>query len=290
MFGATGSNLPYRQRRDLARSQQLRDLTRRRPDLANQAPWSMRDQNTWNRDFLGGVPRRFEELEDSPLSSMSSDNVNYGSPYTPDFRRRNHSLPRKGVPFDEAADAMSQAIQFAIEHCKGIRKHFEDDVERSSISLWSPPKVIDALWAMNVEWNGVNAAQREPNPSQQPSPEVVTYQSIAKRLFRALEELKTSGRPRMEYFEDNGSKLSPAVVRSTLNKFYGSMQGIEVIVKSVRKDRKLMERLIKELESAAELLTDIEDLWRPAVKSRRGKARARWEDDEDFVWPDYRGE
>lgn len=297
MFGLTGTDIPYRGRKDLARAQQLHGLTRRRTGpsspLIDDLWMPMLAQDLWRRDFAGRGPsrfNRFEELEDVSLPrSMPSNDIRYGSPFAKDSKRRaEHTC--EIVHFEQAADALCQALHFAIKHCKGIQEHFEGEVERSSISLWAAPKVVDALWAMNVDWNGVDLAALEKNPNQQPSSEVVTYKGVAKRLMCALDDMKSSGRPRLEYLDEAGSKLSPEVFRTTLNKLQVTMQGIEELMQSVAKDRSLMEPLIKDMMGATSLLADIEDLWRPPKQPVGGKARSKWGEDDDYVWPDYHGE
>ncbi|KAK5124475.1 hypothetical protein LTR85_001692 [Meristemomyces frigidus] len=289
MYGMGGTNLPYRERKDLAH---MRGLSRKMPGFAGPSFGNM-----WtpmgNQDFYGrgppGMHNRFEEFDDSPLPRMPSDNSGYGNPYAKGTKSRTEYSSRNTVSFDKAADALFQELQFAIEHCKGVRDHFARQVERSAISSWCSPKVVDALWTMNAEWTGIDLASVERNPTMQPIPGVVTFTAIAKRLSDALKDLKAAGFPRMESLEDR-SNVSPEVVMSTLKRLQVTTQGIEHLMQSVRKDRRVVEPLVKEMEAAVALLGDIEDVWRPATKPRAGKARAKWDDDDDFVWPDYRGD
>ncbi|KAK4545138.1 hypothetical protein LTR36_003689 [Oleoguttula mirabilis] len=299
MFGMTGTNLPYRSRNDLAQAQNLRGLSRRRPGPGN--PYiddicmPMLNQEFWGRDFRRGMPQgvnnRFEELEDSPYPrSMSSNNVGYGSPYAKDSKQRSKYTSREAVSFEKAADALCQALHFAIKHCKGIRGHFEGAVEQSSVSVWAPPRIIDSLWSTYLQWNGVDLALLHGNPNQQPSQEVVTFKDVAQRLTGALGDMRSCKGPRMEHLDGSGSKLSPEVCKTTLKKLHVTMQGVEELMRRVSKDRKLMEPLAKELMAATGLLADIEDLWRPTVKRATGNNGSRWNDDDGYEWPDYRGE
>jgi len=255
----------------------------------------MYDHDPWRRGLMGRSPpgfSRFEELDDDrPLPrSMSFGDFGYGgNPYNKDSKSRAEYSLRETVPFDKSAAALWDALHFASKHCRSIRDHFERDVERSSIAAWASPKVVDALWRMNLEWNGVDP--RDPKQKSS-SPETVTYRNVVGKLLSALEDMKKSKRPPTEHLEAGGSKLSPQLLSMTLKKLHVTAQSIQELMYSTMKNRQLMESMIRNLTVAVSLLGDIEGLWRPSAKPvGSGKAQARWEDEEDgYVWPDYRGD
>ncbi|KAK5131156.1 hypothetical protein LTR08_001242 [Meristemomyces frigidus] len=302
MFGMPGSELPYRGRKDLARAQQMRGITRRRGGPASppmDSMWlPMLKQDYWRRDCLGSsvvlanMPSRFEDISDRhqlPRPIFPSE-LGYGSSFAQDPKRRAQATPREPLPFDQAADALCQAVHFAVKHCKSIRDAFEKEIERSTISLWAPRAAVDALWSMKLEWNGIDLALLAQNANQQASPDVVTYKAIAARLFSALEDVNAAGQPRADCFEESSpSKLRPEVFRVTVKKLLVGMQGVEELMQAVRMDRTLMAPLVKDLKAVAVLLGDIEELWRPTVRTGVGSGRARWED-EECTWPEYQGE
>lgn len=291
MFNMTGTHLPYRSRKDLARAHQLRGLTRRRTGgPAIEDTWTpLLDPNMWRRDYVAPSVNRFEELQEDMLPrSLSSNDLGYGSAFAKDSQRR-AEYAREEVPFEVAADSLHQALQYAIKHCKGLRDHFEKVVD-PSVSLWAPPKVIDSLWSMMLEWDGVDLAAREKTMNQQPFHDMVTYRSVVRRLRDGLEDMRVCGRPRLEYLEEAEAKLSPEVFRNTMNKLQVTVRGVEELMQSVRKDRSLMEPLLKDLAAASQLLTDVEELWHPRRRYATPKARARWEDEEDYIWPNFHGD
>ncbi|TKA74087.1 hypothetical protein B0A55_05219, partial [Friedmanniomyces simplex] len=289
MFGMPGSSLAYRTRKDFARSQQLRGLTRRRtagPSIEDVYVPSATN-NPWQRNMYGytsPLSSRFEELGDEPLPRSSAFNSSstpgYGPPFaTKDSKRRAadyhpREREREPVPFAQAAETLCQALEYATKHCRGIREHFEKEV--ASISLWASPKAIEALWGMKTEWDGVDQGVREKTAYQQPQPagDVVTYKSVVERLLAALEGMKKCERPRVvdrmmegEEGEGEGGKawppaeLSPEVFRYTMKKLEVTLRGIEELMGSVRKDRRLVEPLVKDLGSAAALLREVEEVW-----------------------------
>ncbi|TKA43351.1 hypothetical protein B0A54_05833 [Friedmanniomyces endolithicus] len=284
MFGMPGPNLAYRNRQNMARSQQLRGLTRRRP--AGPSAEDMYVPNTanpWQRNMYGyasPLSSRFEEVGDEPLprSVAFSSTSSYAAPFAKEPRRRAESS-RESVPFDKAADALCQALEYAAKHCQGIKEHFEKDV--APLSLWAPPKAIEALWTMKADWDGADQRAREKTAYQQPAGDVVTYESVVGRLLEALGEMRGCGRPRVELLgEGKGeAELSPEAFRYTMSKLDMTLRGIEDLMVSVRKDRRLVEPLVKDLVAAAGLLRSVEELWMPP--RRTGKYRARAESDEE---------
>ncbi|TKA83681.1 hypothetical protein B0A55_00314 [Friedmanniomyces simplex] len=302
MFGMPGSSLAYRNRKDLARSQQLRGLTRRRtagPSIED--VYVPAAANPWQRNMYGytsPLSSRFEELGDEPLPRSSAFNSSstpdYGPPFaTQDSKRRAADYSREPLPFAQAAETLCQALEYATKHCRGIREHFEKEV--ASISLWASPKAIEALWGMKAEWDGVDQGVREKTAYQQPQPagDVVTYKSVVERLLAALGGMKRCDQPCVvdRMMEGEGGKagppaeLSPEVFRYTMKKLEVTLRGIEELMGSVRKDRRLVEPLVKDLGSAAALLREVEEVWvLPRRRSAAGKYRARAEsDEEDYV-------
>jgi hypothetical protein len=336
MFGIPGVDIPFRSRKDLARAQHLRGITRRRhghggmvppmpiphmppmPDDFWMATMPMMSQGPRRPDSFSRNPgsgfRRFEEvLEDPParpakMPPMHPNNIpfdfgyGYGSPPAKKVgnEKNGRGIPhhhyhagagKEAVPFDAAADALCQALQFAVRHCKGILEQFDAEIAKASIAAWAPPKVVDALWAMRLEWDGVDLAEAEKNPNLSSKrstgkQDTVTYTEIVKRVLGAREDFKTCARPQIEWLEEVESTLSPEVFKNTMKKLEVTMSGVEKLMQSVRKDRALMEPLVKDLMAATSLLEDIEDLWVPARKHAAGKGgRTRWEDDE-YDWVD----
>lgn len=299
MFNMMGPSLPHQSRKDLARAHHLRGLTRRRhPGPSTEDIWvpmPAPNSTRWQQGVFGNnslLSSRFEDLSDGPLSRQPGSApgpFGYGSPFAEHSKRRTE-YSHEAVSFDKAADALCQALEYATKHCKGIKEHFEKEIVGSSISLWAPPKVVDALWAMKVDWDGVDLAAREKTTNQQPSPDIVTYRSVFERLLTAMEDMEVCGRPRFEYVEDAGSKLSPEVFRNTMNKLQVTLRGIGELMHSVRKDRSLMGPLVKDLVSATALLADIDKAWTPRHRPAASRARAHWADEVDEVWPQYHGE
>ncbi|KAF2773716.1 hypothetical protein EJ03DRAFT_347684 [Teratosphaeria nubilosa] len=300
MFAMAGLDLPYRNRKDASRASSVRGFSRRRhgasPTTAlDQSLWMpMMSPDLWRRDFVGrgatpapGISG-FQSPESMPFfrATQPQTEQKYGG----SDRRYGRSASDRGeygLPFDQAADALCQALHFAIKHCQNLRESFNQEVVKSTITSWAPPKVVDALWIMKLDWDGIDSSEAERAPNAQRTPETVTFKDVVTNLFKAREALKTCARPRVEYFGEADSKPSPEVFRNTMKKLECIMSGVEEMMKSVRFDRSLMEHLVKDMTAATALLGEVEDLWLPARKQRAAeKARTKWEE-ENYVWAEY---
>ena len=252
-------------------------------------PWM--DQELWRQDLLGGPSgfNRFEEVDDaSGTRSADSSDASYDGLYVNDPRKR-ADYSRESMSFDKATSELSEALHYAVKYSQGMLDQFEREVIRTSLSAWVPPKLIATLWTMKVEWNGVHAAEADKDANTQPAKDVITYRGVVKRVIGALENIRAAGPPSVDIIEQAGSVLSPQVCRNTMKKLHVTLQGIEELMQSVRKDKNLMQPLVKEFGAAQSLLSDVDVLWAPKKQSSASRSRAKWEDD-DFAWPDHRGE
>ncbi|KAK5743442.1 hypothetical protein LTR17_002617 [Elasticomyces elasticus] len=291
MFGLPGTSLPYRNNKDLARAQRLRGFTRRRTPGPSIEDVYMPNTNPWQRNpyaYASPLSSRFEELGDEPLpvrstTSSNSNSSGYGNTFPKDSKRRpEYPRERSPVPFDKAADALCQALEYASKHFRGIKEHFEREV--SPIAYWAPQKAIDALWTMKADWDGIDLTTRERSSYQQPASNVTTFKAVVERLTEALRNMKMCGRPRGDWTEQQRQEVSPEVFRYTMNKLEVTLNGIGELVQSVRKDRRLVEPLVKDLISATALLRDVEESWSPRRKSSSGYQARAESQEEDYAW------
>ncbi|KAH9826730.1 hypothetical protein Tdes44962_MAKER09976 [Teratosphaeria destructans] len=303
MFAMTGLDLPYRHRKHGSRASSVRGFSRRRHGVSptptpDQHLWMpMMSPALWHREFLGrgATPtpgtsgsQRPDAMPCARAMRSPTEQRDGGSDgrYGRSAGHRGAYGPREAVPFDQAADALRQALHVAMKHCQNIRERFDHEVVDSTIASWVPPKFVDALWSMNLDWDGIDARDAEQAHHAQRTPDTaVTYNDVMTNLFKALDALKTTGRPRVEYPGEAESKLD--VFRNAMKKLQRTMSGVEGLSTSVRFDRALMERLVKDMTAAEALVGDVQDSWRRARTHRAAeKARARWADEED-VWAEY---
>ncbi|EMC95821.1 hypothetical protein BAUCODRAFT_505304 [Baudoinia panamericana UAMH 10762] len=237
-------------------------------------------------------PRSYEDLSDNNVltPAFSAFSLGRADGVAQANRARGARRYQGAVPFERAVDTLCQALHSAMKHCKGIKDHFDKTIEASSIALWAPPRAVDALWTMNVEWDGVDRSRRAHFPEQQPAPEVVTFQGIIARFENAMKAMAHCSGPRLDYLEYADHKLSPEVFRNTLSKLKVTLKGVEELMQSVRKDRGLMEPLIKDLMAATQLLDDIGPLWVPRPRTTAAKSRRWMQEGDDHERPWYRGD
>ena len=248
---------------------------------------------------MGRMPARFNRFEavdeddftPRPMPGSSSGSYGgYAGPSSKSSARRSAGLGSyEEPPFDQAAKTLHQALTHGIQHLRQLRNSFEKQVEKSGITMWAHPDVVDELWTMKLEWNGVNLAGAENNSNLQPLPEVVTYRSISKKALAALKDLEHCQRPKQDLVDALGKRLSFEVLRTTMRKLEVSRLGLEELFKAVTKDRTLMEAVLKEMQAAVSLLADLEELWM-AKSTVHGKGRGRARTDKDkegYVWAHY---
>ncbi|KAK3669625.1 hypothetical protein LTR78_010500 [Recurvomyces mirabilis] len=285
MFGMPGVGLPYRNRKDVARAQNFRGWTRRHPARSTEEMWTpMSGAMPWPRSMYGAgasVPNydRFEELEEVPIRHpLSASGMAFRSP-----KHRGgsgHNL----IAFDKAAEALYEALQYAVKHCKAIKEQFENEVIQSSIVQWVPPNMMIALWTMKIDWDGSNAATQDGAAAQQPHAGVATYRDM-KSLLEAMKDMQMCELPRLGDLNGSEVRLSPEILRNTINKLQVTLHGVEEMMQSVRKDRLLMDALIKDLESTVQLLMDVEELW--TSRPRPAGPRARGGREDEYRWRRY---
>jgi len=186
---------------------------------------------------------------------------------------------RQGPPFEKAAGGLSHALRFPRKHCKGMLQGFDKEVLRSNNVSWTPPHVIDMLWTMKLEWNGVDIRELEKNPKARCSPDTVTYNDDVADLLNAMRDLKMCRRPRQDDLEATG--FSPEVVKNTIKKLDVTLADVEESMQAVKEDRKLMQPLMKDKLAANDLLVEIEEIWSPSGKSREDERRAKWDENDD---------
>ena len=211
---------------------------------------------------------RFEELGEEPgRHPLSASDVAFG------FPKHRGDFARGLIAFDKAAEALYEALQYAVKHCKAIKEQFDSEIIESSIAQWVPPKTISALWTMKIDWDGIDAAAHEDPGVKQPHAAPATYRDIRKSLLEALQNMQRCDRPHLGVLNGSEVKLSPEILRITLNKLQVTLTGVEEMMQSVRKDRLLMDALIKDLGATSQLLMDVEELWtsRPQPMRQRGR-------------------
>ena len=70
-------------------------------------------------------------------------------------------------------------------------------------------------------------------------------------MLDALEDLKSSGSPKVDRLHGAGSKFSPGVFRNTRNKLQVTLGVVEAMMHSVRKDRSLMDAVVRDPKAAS---------------------------------------
>lgn len=208
--------------------------------------------------------------------------------------KRRMESDRQGPPFAKAASGLSHALHFARKNCKGILERFNKEVLRSTIASWTPPHIIDMLWTVRLEWNGVDLCELENNPKTQRSPDSCTYNDAIADLFSAIRDFRMCQRPRQEDLE--ATEFGLEVIKNTTKKLDVTLAVVEGLMQAVKKDWKLMQPLMKEMLAASDLLTEMKEIWSPSGKYRKENWRAKWdeaendggdEDDEDGHWRNY---
>lgn len=254
-------------------SQQLRGLARRRTGPAgsiSQDVWPPTvSRGIWQQGFpsnrFPSIGNRFYEVEDEPLQrSWSSDDISQHSPFLSSPKPwANQSVGR--IPFETAAWELFEALEQTrgnFEHC-----HNQFKEETRGVQFWAPPDVIDKLWAMKMDWNGVPAFEAARDPNLKPKDEAVYYKKYARQLLRAWEGMKSCGPLPFDLLQNPGSKLGPVEVRTAMKKLEATFQGIEELMQLVRTDRNRAHALSDQLTDARRCLTDIEELWTTTRKS-----------------------
>jgi len=174
------------------------------------------------------------------------------------------------MPFDKATEALVGASNEAIKVCSRLVEKFDDETKQ--VRLWVEPSVVDALWRMRLEWDGMLASPPPEEGKSRQTPEYTTFQGVVREYCDALRNLRYSHPPDMGRFATAESQLSPQVLRTTQKKLRVTLQGIEELLDDVVGQRSLMPPLVKELKAAHGLLLDIDYLWRP-LKNPGGDRR-----------------
>ena len=246
MFDTTGPGIPYRNKRDFTRSHAMRGLTRSRaagPSMNNMFMPTF-GANNWPGNFMSGgnaTPySRIEELPDyasTPLAAAFGGM--YGSPFTRDAKL-GAEYALDPVSFGRAAHKLNETLRSASTACRDLDKRFKEELSGSSLALWAPQQLLDALWAARLEWDGAKPKARENTSEQRSAADAVVYGTIACRVLAALQDVKAAGYPPAEYMEAAGPKVSPEMCRHVMNKLRATLKSVSELVVSVKNDRRLM--------------------------------------------------
>ncbi|KAK5114460.1 hypothetical protein LTR62_002395 [Meristemomyces frigidus] len=288
MYGMSGPETRYGNELMTPRSQHMRCWTRQRPRRSvGRNTWMPLDGAApYGQDLYGQQPLHYGISDDfsQAVPPYAAGSVSTSSP------RRHTTTMRGSIPFDRAAEAMYQALQYATKHCKSIQEQFDKEVMHSSIAQWAAPELLGELWTAMLDRTGIDVSNREPSITATPvSSSTTIYRDVVNTVSEGLEGIGACSRASGFGQADRGElKLSPEVFRNTINKLGVTFHGIEEMMKSVRKDRLLMDALVKDFELGMQLLGDIEEVWRaracPVVLGGRDMRR-----EDGYEWRRFGG-
>jgi hypothetical protein len=204
---------------------------------------------------------RFQDLLSPSLSGSASygslHDRRSGTSHDTYFSKHNK---HKGS-FKKAASSLYVAIQRLRYFCGFAEHSFAQ--ETRSIELWASPEVVDMLWKMKMEWNGVPVANFERIHDPSHDDRQLYYRKPAMEVLRAWNELHSAGPVPYEVLEITDSSLTEVEVKTALRKLDVIFQGIEELIQAVRTDRTKMRGLSGQLEDATFALDDIAVIWKP---------------------------
>ena len=219
------------------------------------------NDNIWRRDSMHGYRsstlNRSEQL--NKLPSFRSNSLKDIS-HSRELGRRT-GYKRQLLSFEKAGTALFDALSQALRFCKEFDQEFVADTYR--VEWWAPSKVVNALWAMKMEWNGIPAAELAKNPDLKPGDHTQTYKKVVVNLMQAWEDMMACDPISKDILHRVDSKLGLVEVKTSMNKLHVTFQGIEELVLIVRKDRLRMPALINQLRDARNVLLDLESAWDP---------------------------
>lgn len=284
MFVTPRAGLLYRSRNDLARAQGLPGLSRRHTAPFSFAPHDIWLPNTSRYRSQRSSPSRLDnyrqpglrvdeiddEEEDAYVnSSRSNENFRRFGRIAKSTGNRNEVTTRVAT-FEEAANTLMDALLYAYRQCGEIDEAFRREVSQSTVAIWSPTQVVDKLWSLRIEWDGTQTASKTPDARAQRTTDIASYRDIVRQLAQAFDEWELCRGPSME---KTGSRLSPEIFNNTMRKLRVALEGIKELVQAVRNRHSLMEHLVKELDAAICLLTDIADWWTTKQQTKEPEKR-----------------
>lgn len=304
MFPNQHHALFFPNRRDLDRAQQMRAFIRRRNlpgsngdafgDLFMPAvrpdPWR---QNAQSPNTLN--PNRFEDLNiSSPAlthSQYSSSDEDVQTSYPPHPPRRNktpnhhtsHPSNKSNntarLPFETAAATLAEALETFRKYFDCTLREFRD--ETFGIAFYASPRVLDALWELKLDWNGVPGAEAA---STKRKPGVVTFAEQKEKLLRALEGMRGCTPPG----RDGRVEKSDEEVAAVGRRLQASMESLGEFLEAVGRHRDRVPAFSKELELAGKLMGEVTEFGRRKEKQEKGGRIERRE--EDWEWEGYRSD
>lgn len=271
-------DLPLRNRKDLARAAQLRNLavagrpfnprsalpadyddsylpvSRRRPDRSLSTPY-------YNTSFPSFNP-------DLSSDERFSDTYNYRPASYPRRTGSDHNNSTR-LPYDKAASALYRALDSAAREASRLEQDFDSEM---GILPYADERTRAYLWTLKVEYRGWNVDANTPSHIAN---QVDFFAKYAGLLLDAIEDMRHAEHPLRHDWEGQRGGYEVVTmedVRFAMKKLAVSFGAVAELLEGVKADKQRCAVLIKELRSAMDILKGVEETWKVP---RNGKGRFR---------------
>jgi len=274
-------DLPLRNRKDLARAAQLRNLamvgrpfnprstlpadyedpylpvSRRRPDRSLSTPY-------YNTSLASFAPEQNNDVR-------FSDTYNYRPASYPRRAGADYNNSTR-LPFDKAARALYRALDGVLRHVDWLDETFKREM---GAVPYADERTRAHLWTLKVEYRGWNVeADAPPDINDR----VDYFGKHAGRLLDAIEDMRHAEHPSAHDWsceqrsEGSYAAVTMEDVRFAMKKLGVSFGAVAELLEGVKVDKQRCAVLVRELRSAIDILKGIEQAWEV---SRNGKGGFR---------------